>query len=156
MADQQDALTQTNAVQMELAVPAKSELQDYIAELESLITALIADRDRQKERADEWQALAEERQNTVSDQQKNLPNEPKETGKRHFVKRKGNKAKTEQMFEWYSEYRKAGFDNEDSRLKVANKAKHYRLTKSRLSGHQIKQRFDNQFGEDHDSKALAE
>lgn len=141
---------------MELAVPAKSELQDYIAELESLITALIADRDRQKERADEWQALAEERQNTVSDQQKNLPNEPKETGKRHFVKRKGNKAKTEQMFEWYSEYRKAGFDNEDSRLKVANKAKHYRLTKSRLSGHQIKQRFDNQFGEDHDSKALAE
>jgi len=156
MADQQDALTQTNAVQMELAVPAKSELQDYIAELESLITALIADRDRQKERADEWQALAEERQNTVSDQQKNLPNEPKETGKRHFIKRKGNKAKTEQMFEWYSEYRKAGFDNEDSRLKVANKAKHYRLTKSRLSGHQIKQRFDNQFGEDHDSKALAE
>ena len=141
---------------MELAVPAKPELQDYIAELESLITALIADRDRQKERADEWQALAEERQNTVSDQQKHLQNEPKETGKRHFIKRKGNKAKTAQMFEWYSEYRKAGFDNEDSRLKVANKAKHYRLTKSRLSGHQIKQRFDNQFGEDHDSKALAE
>ena len=137
-------------------MPTKPELEACIAELETLITDLIADRDKQKARADEWQALAEERQTTVSDHQKHLQNEPKETGKRHFIKRKGNKAKTAQMFEWYSEYRKAGFDNEDSRLKVANKAKHYRLTKSRLTEQQIKQRFDNQFGEDHDSKALAE
>ena len=137
-------------------MPTKPELQDYIAELESLINALIADRDKQKARADELQALAEDRQNTMPDNQKPLLNELKETGKRHFIKRKGNKAKTELMFEWYSEYRKAGFDNEDSRLHVANKAKQCRLTKSRLTAHQIKQRFDNQFGEDHDSKALAD
>jgi hypothetical protein len=137
-------------------MPTKPELQDYIAELESLITALIADRDMQKERADEWQALAEERQDTISDYQKQLQKELKETSKRHYIKRKGNKAKTAQMFEWYKEYRKAGFGNEESRVNVANKAKLYRLTKAELSEQQIKRRFDDQYGNDHDSKALAE
>ena len=137
-------------------MPTKPELQDYIAELETLITNLIVDRDKQKERADEWQALAEDRQNTVSDHHKHLQNELKGTGKRHFIKRKGNKAKTAQMFEWYSEYRKAGFDNVESRLHVANKAKQCRLTKSRLTEQQIKQRFDDQYGENHDSKVLAD
>ena len=137
-------------------MPTKPELQDYTAELETLITALIADRDMQKERADEWQALVEDRQETISDYQQHLQKELKETSKRHYIKRKGNKAKTAQMFEWYSEYRKAGIGNEESRLNVANKAKQYRLTKSRLTEHQIKQRFDAQFGEDHDSIALAE
>jgi hypothetical protein len=134
----------------------KHELETCIAELESLITELLADRNMQKKRADDWQALAEERQVTISDYRKYLQKELKETSKRHYIKRKGNKAKTEQMFEWYREYRKAGFSNEESHLNVAYKAKKYRLTKNELTAHQIKCRFDDQYGEDHDSKVLAE
>ena len=137
-------------------MPTKPELEACIAELESLITTLIADRDMQKERADEWQALAEDRQVTISDYRKYLQKELKETSKRHYIKRKGNKAKTEQMFEWYREYRKAGFDNEESRTNVAYKAKQFRLTKTELTEHQIKRRFDDQYGEDHDSNVLTE
>ena len=40
-------------------MPTKPELETCIAELESLITDLLADRDMQKKRADEWQVLAE-------------------------------------------------------------------------------------------------
>jgi hypothetical protein len=137
-------------------MPTKPELEACIAELESLITDLLADRDLQKERADEWQALAEDRQNTISDYRKSLQKELKETSKRHYIKRKGNKAKTEQMFEWYREYRNTGFDIVESRVNVANRAKLHRLTKTELTERQIKKRFDDQYGEDHDTKALAE
>ena len=137
-------------------MPTKNELQDCMTELESLITHLIADRNLQKKRADEWQALAELRQETISDYRKYLQKELEGTGKRHYIKRKGNKAKTEQMFEWYREYRMAGFSNHESRLNVAHKAKQYRLTKTALTEHQIKSRFDDQYGEDHDSTILIE
>jgi hypothetical protein len=134
----------------------KHELQTCIAELESLITDLIADRDMQKERADEWQALAEDRQDTISEYRKYLQKELKESSKRHYIKRKGNKAKTEQMFEWYREYRNAGFDIVESRINVAYRAKLYRLTKQELTERHVKRRFDDQYGEDHDSRVLAE
>jgi hypothetical protein len=137
-------------------MPTKPELETCIAELESLITDLLADRDMQKKRADEWQALAERRQGTISDYRKYLQKELKQTSKPHNTKRKGNKAKTARMFEWYREYRKAGFGNEESRINVASKAIRYRLTKTELTEHQIKRRFDDQYGEDHDTKALAE
>ena len=137
-------------------MPTKPELEACIAELESLLTILVADRDMQKQRADVWQALAEYRQDTISDYRKYLQTELKETNKQHYTKRKGNKAKTEQMFEWYKEYRKAGFGNEESRVNVAYKAKLYRLTKTELTEHQIKKRFDDQYGKDHDSKVNTE
>jgi len=137
-------------------MPTKPELETCIAELESLITDLLADRDMQKKRADEWQVLAERRQDTISDYRKYLQKELKQTSKSHYTKRKGNKAKTERMFEWYREYRKAGFGNEESRINVACKAKLHRLTKTELTEHQIKRRFDDRYGEDHDAKVLAE
>lgn len=137
-------------------MPTKPELVACIAELESLLTTLIADRDKQKQRADEWQALAEYRQETISDYRKYLQKELKETRKRHYTKRKGNKAKTEQMFQWYKEYRTAGFNHEESRVNVAYQANRYRLTKTELTESQIKKRFDQQYGPDHDSKAIAE
>ena len=130
----------------------KPELEACIAELESLITILVADRDMQKERADEWQALAEYRQDTISDYRKYLQKEPSETGKRQYTKRKGNKAKTELMLEWYKEYRNAGFDIIESRVNVAYKSRQYRLTKTELTERQIKKRFDDQYGIDHDNK----
>ena len=137
-------------------MPTKPGLENCIAELESLITDLLADRDMQKKRADEWQVLAERRQDTISDYRKYLQKELKQTSKPHYTKRKGNKAKTARMFEWYREYRKAGFGNEESRINVASKANRYRLTKTELTEHQIKRRFDDQYGEDHDAKVLAE
>jgi len=137
-------------------MPTKPELETCIAELESLLTILIADRDMQKERADEWQALAENRQDIISDYRKYLQKELKETSKRHYTKRKGNKAKNELMLEWYKEYRKNGFDIVESRVNVAYKAKLYRLTKTELTESQVKRRFDDQYGKDHDSKVLAE
>ena len=137
-------------------MPTKPELEACIAELESLITDLLADRDLQKERADDWQALAEDRQDIISDYRKYLQKELKETSKRHYIKRKGNKAKTKQMFEWYREYRNTGFDIVESRVNVANRAKLYRLTKTELTERQIKKRFDDQYGDDHDSKVLAD
>ena len=137
-------------------MPTKPELEACIAELESLLSILLADRDMQKQRADEWQALAEYRQDTISDYRKYLQKELKETSKRHHTKRKGNKATTEQMFEWYKDYRQAGFGNKESRVNVAYKAKLYRLTKTELTESQIKKRFDEQYGEDHDCKAIAE
>ena len=137
-------------------MPTKPELEACIAELEALLSNLIADRNTQKERADEWQALAEHRQDTISDYRKYLHKELKETGKRHYTRRKGNKAKTELMFQWYKEYRSTGFDIVESRINVAYKAKLYRLTKTELTERQIKRRFDDQFGMDHDSKVLAE
>ena len=42
-------------------MPTNHELETCIAELESLITDLLADRDMQKKRADEWQAFVEAR-----------------------------------------------------------------------------------------------
>ena len=137
-------------------MPTKPGLENCIAELESLITDLLADRDMQKKRADEWQVLAERRQDTISDYRKYLQKELKQTSKSHYTKRKGSKAKTERMFEWYREYRKAGFGNEESRINVACKAKLHRLTKTELTEHQIKRRFDDRYGEDHDAKVLAE
>jgi hypothetical protein len=137
-------------------MPAKPELEACIAELESLITRLIADRDMHKERADEWQKLAEDRQDTISNYRKYLQKELEQTSKRHYIKRKGNKAKTEQMFEWYREFRNTGFDIIESRTNVACKAKLYRLTKTELTADQIKRRFDDQYGKDHDSLVQAE
>ena len=101
-------------------------------------------------------AWAERRQDTISDYRKYLQKELKQTSKPHNTKRKGNKAKTERMFDWYREYRKAGFGNEESRINVACKAKLHRLTKTELTEHQIKRRFDDRYGEDHDAKVLAE
>lgn len=137
-------------------MPTKPELEACIAELESLLTSLVADRNMQKERADEWQALAEHRQETITEYRKYLHKELKKTGRRHYTKRKGNKAKTGQMFEWYKEYRIAGFGHEESRINVACKAKLYRLTKTELTERDIKRRFDDQYGKDHDNKAVAE
>lgn len=137
-------------------MPTKPELEACIAELESLLTKLVADRDMQKERADEWQALAEDRQDAISDYRKYLQKDLKETGRQHYTKKKGNKAKTEQMFQWYKEYRRSGFGHEESRINVAFKAKRYRLTKTELTEREIKKRFDDQYGMDHDSKAAAE
>jgi len=137
-------------------MPTKPDLEACIAELESLLISLVADRDMQKKRADEWQALAENRQDIISDYRKYLQKELKETSKRHYTKRKGNKAKNELMLEWYKEYRKNGFDIVESRVNVAYKAKLYRLTKTELTESQVKRRFDDQYGKDHDSKVFAE
>jgi hypothetical protein len=60
------------------------------------------------------------------------------------------------MFQWYKEYRRSGFGHEESRINVAFKAKIYRLTKTELTEREIKKRFNDQYGMDHDSKAVAE
>ena len=72
-------------------MPTKPELETCIAELESLITDLLNDRDMQKKRADEWQVLAERRQDTISDYRRYLQKELKQTSKPHYTKHKGNK-----------------------------------------------------------------
>jgi len=143
-------------------MPTKPELETCIAELESLITLLEADRNKQKERADEWQALAEHRQETILEYQKYLRKELKKTRKRHYGKKKRNIPKIEQLFEWYKEHRKLGNNIEDSLHYVAWMAFHANLFKGEKTKHKpegdiepisdqrVHERLKEQYGNDYD------